>query len=222
MHDSHRRRIIDLSHCVGASTPPFPGDPPVEVRVLCSAAEPSKPGAPRINATWLGASLHLGTHMDAPLHFFKGSTAIDEVSLDTCMGPAVLIRIQPGSRGGEITAQDLVPFGAEIRRTRRVVLDTGWHHEWLKDGYFTDHPVLTGEAARFLVGCGVKLIGVDMPSVDRAPHDAHVEILGNGVLIVENLARLDEVPQGVFELACFPLLLSGLDGSPVRAVAWVS
>ena len=63
------------------------------------------------------------------------------------------------------------------------------------------------------------LIGVDTPSVDRPPFEAHLAILGAGALIVENLTNLDAIGPEVFQLIATPLKILGRDGSPVRAVA---
>ena len=72
-----------------------------------------------------------------------------------------------------------------------------------------------------LLDCGVQLVGVDTPSVDRLPFEAHLALLGHGVLIVENLTNLDAIPADVFQLVALPLKILGRDGSPVRAVALV-
>src|SRR5580658_8884757 len=74
------------------------------------------------------------------------------------------------------------------------------------------------DAAQFLADCGVPLVGVEMPSVDRAPYPAHRILLGAGVPIVENLTNLDAVGAGLFQIVVLPLKLAGGDGLPVRAV----
>ena len=79
--------------------------------------------------------------------------------------------------------------------------------------------MLTGEAAKFLVNCGVHLVGVDFPSVDRPPFEAHLEFLGHNVVILENLTRLEQIPSEVFQLIAIPLKLRGREASPVRAIA---
>ena len=101
---------------------------------------------------------------------------------------------------------------------RKVVLHTGWRETWGQDGYFADHPLISA-AAKFLVGCGVHLIGVDMPSVDQPPFDAHLKFLGSNVVIVENLANLAQIRGDVFELIALPLKLKVREASPVRAIA---
>ncbi|HEX3724903.1 MAG TPA: cyclase family protein, partial [Pirellulales bacterium] len=202
-------------------TPAFPGDASLEITVVDSATKPSTSGERHLNSSRLSMSLHCGTHMDAPFHFFQQLATIDQVALERCIGPTALVRLATSVRAGSIERSHLEPYAALLRSTRRVVLDTGWHHRWGAEDYFTAHPVIVGEAARFLVECGVTLVGVDTPSVDRPPFDAHLELLGAGLLIVENLTNLQAIPGDVFDLVAVPLAIAGRDGSPVRALAIV-
>ncbi len=218
---THSRRIIDLSHPLGVETPAFPGDPPLVVRILDSTTTPSSAGERHLNCSHLSMSLHCGTHMDAPFHFFQDGATIDRVALDTCIGPALVVRLPPEVHNGVIDAKLLARFEPWLRAFPRVALNTSWHHRWGADDYFTAHPLITADGARLLVECGVRLVGVDTPSVDRPPFDAHLVLLGAGVLIVENLTNLDAIPGGEFELIVTPLAIVGRDGSPVRAVAVV-
>ena len=213
------KRWIDLSHPIDGDTPAFPGDLPVEIEILGSTDEPSSDGERRLNCSRIGISVHCGTHLDAPFHFFGDGKTIDQVPLEQCNGPAVAIKLPQLSPDTVIGPLDLQPWEASLRRTRRLLLNSGWHQRWKQEEYFQTHPVLSGEAARWLVECGVELVGVDFPSVDHPPNDAHVEILGAGALILENLTNLDEVPNEGFELVTLPLALVGRDGSPVRVAA---
>ncbi|HVN04993.1 MAG TPA: cyclase family protein [Bryobacteraceae bacterium] len=206
-------RVVDLSRPVGAGTPVFPGDGPAGVTIL-SAGE--------INLSRIDLSLHTGTHMDAPFHFFTGGETIDRVPLARCMGPARRIDLRRVAASGTIGPAHLLPHADVLRQARIAVLDTGWSQHWGAPDYFTDHPCLTGEAAQFLLDCSVQLVCVDMPSIDLAPYAAHRILLGAGVPIVENLTNLDAIGADAFELIVLPLKLAGRDGSPVRAVAMVS
>ena len=208
--------MIDLSHRIDESTPVYPGDPALEVTILDSTSEAASGNHRRLNCSQIHLGLHCGTHLDAPYHFFGDAATIDEVPLEHCVGPATLVRITGRTIGPEL----LRPHEARIRSARRVVLNTGWHKRWKEPEYFAEHPVVTGAAARWLVDCGVVLVGVDTPSVDRPPFDAHLELLGHGVLILENLTNLDAIEAETFMLSALPLKVGGRDGSPVRAVAW--
>jgi arylformamidase len=209
--------LIDLSHRLSSETPPFPGDGAVAIDVM-DVIPQSSDGRRHCNSSRLNTSLHCGTHMDAPFHFFNDGKTIDRVPLDLCVGPAALVRHAAWTAGASIERAHLEPQRALIERTRRVVLNTGWSRRFGRAGYFTDHPVISGACAQWLVDLGVVLVGVDFPSVDRPPHPAHDILLGNGLLIVENLTNLDAIETPSLWLCALPLAILGRDGSPVRAV----
>jgi arylformamidase len=214
-------QIIDLSHPLSPDTPVFPGDPAVQVTIFDSTDTPNVTGGRHLNCSHIGMSLHCGTHMDAPFHFVQDAATIDRVLLDCCMGPAVLIRLPWDVHGLTIEREHLAGHESQLCACRRVVFTTLWHRRWGAANYLSAHPVITGPAAQLLVDWGVQLVGVDTPSVDRPPFEAHLALLGHGVLIVENLTNLDAIPVDAFQLVALPLKILGRDGSPVRAVALV-
>ncbi len=205
-------RIVDLSQLVGAGTPVFPGDGPVRVTILDQAS---------MNLSRIELSVHTGTHMDAPFHFYSGADTIDRIPLERCVGQARIVDLRDLAAGNEIRRDHIERRLNAPLRAHAAVLHTGWSKYWGAPGYFTGHPCLAADAAQFLVDCGVQLVGVDMPSVDRAPYPAHKILLGAGVPIVENLTNLDAIGADLFHLVVLPLRLAGRDGSPVRAVAFV-
>jgi len=212
-------RLIDLSHSLDSQTPVYPGDPPVEVSVV-SSTDPRSPGGPgAMNVGRIALGLHAGTHLDAPFHFFGSGQTIERVPLERCLGPALRINLPGHGAGASITPDDLEGYRPALRETGKVVFNTGWYRRWGKPDYFSAHPILTKEAAQFLVECGLHLVGVDFPSVDLPPHEAHVALLGRDVLIVENLTNLDAIGADRFGLIVLPLKIVGREGSPVRAVA---
>ena len=216
------RRTVDLSHSLDQSTPPFPGDDPVEVTVKTLIPADLPPGTPGyLNTSVLRASLHTGTHMDAFFHFYHGRATIEQIPLAQCTGHALLLDLSHKREQEKITEDDLRPYEQSLTCTSKVILNTGWAEHWGRPLYFTDYPALTGAAARFLVDCGIDLVGVDTPSVDYSPNDAHFVLLGNDVLIVENLTNLDQIGQPHLEFTALPLKITGRDGSPVRAIAVV-
>jgi arylformamidase len=222
------RRLIDLSHPLSVSTPPWPGNPGVDVTLLaqipasCGPSGRGVDGQPGIcNVSAFRTCTHTGTHMDAPAHFYNGVPTIDQIPLSQCIGPAVLIRLSEKRPREEITVQELSPFKSSIARTRKVVLDMGWAKRWGMANYFLDFPAIGEAAARWLIEHGVELVGVDTPSVDREPYPVHYALLEAHAVIVENLTNLNAVTQTEFELMVAPLPLIGLEASPVRAVAIV-
>ncbi|MBI3948688.1 MAG: cyclase family protein [Armatimonadetes bacterium] len=103
----------------------------------------------------------------------------------------------------------------------RHLIRTDWDRHFGSPRYYEGFPGLTLAAARWLAERGIALLGLETPSVcAEAGHAAHLALLGTGVVIVEGLARLRDIPGPDCWLAALPLPLAGLDGSPVRAVAW--
>lgn len=211
-------RLIDLSHPLANDTPPFPGDPSVEIKALESTDQTGPEERTSLNCGLVSLPIHCGTHMDAPFHFYADRPTIDQNPLDWCTGPAALLDIfdQP-----IIDAPQLAPFSPQLADHRHVIIHTGWYHRWRQPDYFTAHPVLTADAAQLLVDAGTRLVGVDFPSIDRPPHEAHLVLLGHDLLIVENLTNLAAINQPTFEFTAIPLAVVGRDGSPVRAIARV-
>jgi kynurenine formamidase len=104
-----------------------------------------------------------------------------------------------------------------------ALIRTGWDRYWQEDRYFR-HPYLSPELAQRLVDTGCGLVAIDALSVDSTADDgdaAHLILLGNDVLVAENLRGLGNLEPGRrYGVACLPLPISGSDGSPVRFMAW--
>lgn len=218
-------RFVDLSHPLQPATPPWPGNPPMRVQVLdaIDAGQPEGQPTPDcpgyLNATCFSTCNHTGTHMDAPAHFFNGVHTIDRVPLHRCIGPCTRIRLHACPPNTTIHPADLEPAAEAARRTGKLLIDTGWAAHWGARDYFTAYPVLSADAAQWLVETGLHLVGIDTPAVDHPPHPAHRILLGAEALIIENLTNLEALDVDVFELIATPLPLQGLEASPIRAVA---
>ena len=215
---SVRCDIIDLSHPLSGKTPVYPGDDSPRIDILETAREPTGDSDRRLNNSRLAVGLHNGTHIDAPFHFFNGGPTIDQVPLGRCCGPAVRLDVRRTEKPGVIDAKDLQQRAGIPAPVTKVLLYSGWDAQWGSDRYFSRHPVLTRAAAELLVRLGCELVGVDFPSVDRPPFEAHLVLLGNDVLIVENLRNLGELGDRC-EFFAVPLAIAGRDASPVRAFA---
>lgn len=164
-------------------------------------------------ATELLLDSHLGTHLDAPSHFIPNGIPLDRIPLEQLVGPAQVIHLPSLAEGEAISPDRLPPIGHP-----RVLLATGW---WLHandpDRYFRRFPYLSREAALSLLDSGVRVVGIDGPSVDY-DGGTHVVLLGGGAVVVENLVNLNRLPD-VCWVAILPLPIVQGDGSPVRAIA---
>jgi arylformamidase len=164
------------------------------------------------NVSRLELGVHTGTHVDAPLHFLPDGAGSESVDLEPLIGPAVVMDATSVER--DLDEQALA--GLQIPdATQRVLLKTSNGRLW-DAGAFTHNFVrLTGSGARYLIGKGVRVVGIDFLSIGDG--EAHRELLGAGVIPIEGL-DLRQVEPGEYELACLPLKLEGSDGAPARAV----
>jgi arylformamidase len=164
-------------------------------------------------ATTITLSSHLGTHVDAPSHFVGDGATLEAVRLDDLVGPAEVVRLQTTA------LQELTPADVPETGATRLLLHTGWAEQAAGEPrYFTEYPWIGPELARALVRRGVRLVGLDSPSVDYDPGETHHILLGAGLVIVENLVGLELLPERV-DLVVLPLPIVGGDGCPARAIA---
>jgi arylformamidase len=198
---------IDVSRRLPSGHPVWPGDAPFRLEPTSRLSE----GA-TVNLSRLSGTTHLGSHLDAPLHYDDAGAAIESVPLMALIGPGVVIDVRNGR--GPIQAADL-PAGA---LPGRVLLRTGQPNAW--DVFPTEiRPLTTGAIAR-LADAGVALVGTDAPSVDELDSTdlpAHHACGRAGLAIVEGLA-LEAAPSGPCDVMILPLPLIGVDAAPVRAV----
>ena len=168
-----------------------------------------------VNVSSFTSSPHVGTHADAPLHVRDGWPGSHELSLDSYFGPAIVVDV--ATLSNEIEIEDLEKIQS-LPFVERLLLKTG---KTIATGAFPeDWPTLSESCVRTLLGRGLRLLGVDSPSVD--PRDSknlpvhHMLFAGNGA-ILENL-DLRRITPSMYELMAFPLKLMALDAAPVRAV----
>lgn len=200
--------IYDLSPPISPALAVWPGDTTPSREVLCDIAD----GA-NITLSTLHTTVHAGAHADGPNHYGAGAPAIDERSLDYYVGRAQVVRVNaaPNSRIGV----DALPGRVSARR---VLFATGTYPD--PNTFREDFAALDPALVDHLHEQGVRLVGIDTPSVDLfASKDlpAHRRFLANDMAILEGLV-LDSVPEGMYELIALPLRLAGFDGSPVRAI----
>jgi kynurenine formamidase len=177
---------------------------------------------------------HTGTHVDAPAHFLPPGHPhhrwVDEVPIEQWMGRACLVRCTELQRRDAVTADHLLAWEArhgQIERGEIAVFEFGWWRKWALRpddvDFLTDWPGLGPDCVALLLERGVKAVGVDTLSPDvygDSESPVHKALLGEGVVIVENLANLDRVPPR-FHLLALPLKIRGGSGAPCRATALV-
>src|SRR4051794_41745997 len=164
------------------------------------------------------AITHTGTHVDAPYHYAptsegKPARRIDEVPLEWCFAPGVILDMRHKAAGDFITVADLQRSLERIRYHLKpldiVLLWTGADKRLGSPAYF-EQPGLGREGVLWLVEQGVRVIGIDAYTLDRpfAHMKADYQRTGDGRFVwpahfagiareylqIEKLAHLDQIP----------------------------
>ncbi|MEE9551144.1 MAG: cyclase family protein [Candidatus Binatia bacterium] len=212
--------MIDLSRVIYDGMPKIPVLPDVHVQ-RCLSLEKGHP----LNVTEISLPCHAGTHVDAPVHIIDNGKSIEEIPLEDFVGPGAVIPVK--KRGGEeVTARELEDSGVPVSRGDILMLFTGWDEKFESPDY-NIHPYLSIDAAEWIVGKGVKLFGIDCITVDLPTpmrqkgfeYPVHKILLGNGVLIAENVANLGKVAGKKSRILALPLKVMGSDAAHARIVA---
>lgn len=199
--------LIDISRPIVSSNANWPGDVPFAFRLGWTIA-----GGASVNVGAIETSVHTATHCDAPFHYNDSGITVEKIPLDVFVGPAWVVDVRGVSNWQSRLAN------LSLGDTPRVLFRTGG---WQDTTRFPDSiPVMEPSLPDWLADRGVRLIGVDLPSVDALDSktlDNHHALGRRGITIIEGL-RLDDVPEGRYELIALPLKIVGADGSPLRAV----
>lgn len=205
---------IDISLPISPDLLVWPGNPAVEIRPVQRMADGD--GA---DVSELRLGTHTGTHVDPPRHMIEGASGVDHVPLDALIGPCWVA--DATGRSGALGADDLdsleVPAGADRLLLRTDNSDL-WQH--MPTEFPDEYVCLSQDGARWIVERGIRLFGTDFLGIEArgsTGHPAHVELLANGVVIVEGL-NLGLVAPGAYLLTVLPLRVVDGDGAPARAV----
>lgn len=170
---------------------------------------------------------HVGTHVDAPIHFNADGDTIDKVSLDWFTGKAICLDLRHIPDLGTIDIADLEKAEEEagVKIDGHIVLIcSGFHaRHWPNREVVTMNPGITPEATHWLADRGSRVHGVEGPSTDVAGTTGfpnHRVCRDRGLLHYEWLVNLEQlVGKGEFQFTGYPLKWVNGTGSPVRAVA---
>lgn len=177
------------------NTPVYDGDPETRAERIKSIEN-----GDGYNLTEISMSVHSGTHIDAPLHFYDEGSSIDNIRLNTFFGKCTVISVS-----GILTGEDmerLLPY------CKRRVLFHG------EGKTFISH-----SAAIVLAESRVVLVGTDAQSIAPSfdEEKTHRELARAGIVILENL-NLSAIDDGEYDLCAFPIKLGGLEAAPCRAI----
>lgn len=200
--------LYDITPLVTPSLGVWPGDTAAERQLIQELAK-----GDTVTLSTLRATVHLGAHADAPSHYGLDAPDIASRALDYYLGPCRVIRAEVGRNrriGPEIIE------GRELEP--RLLFATGTYPD--PNQFSTDFAALSPELVDACHAAGVRLIGIDTPSVDLFDCKdlrAHRRFLAHDMAILEGIV-LDRVPEGRYELVALPLKLQHFDASPVRAL----
>jgi kynurenine formamidase len=212
--------MVDLSRVIYDGMPKIPVLPDVRIQKFFSLEK----GHP-LNVTEISLPCHAGTHVDAPGHIVANGKMIEELPLDAFVGPGAVVSVK--KRGGEeVTAADLEASGVPVNRGDILMLHTGWDDKFDSSDYNL-HPYLSVDAAEWMVRKEIKLFGIDCITVDLPTplrpkgfdFPVHRTLLGNGVLIAENVTNLGGIVGKKTRILALPLRIKGSDAGHARIVA---
>ena len=195
----------------------------------------------------LRISSHLGTHVDAPLHYGttcegRPARTIEQIGLDELFCDGVVLDLRDAIAPGaaipvEALERALEAIGAPVGPGTAVLLRTGQERYGLADPGLYVYPGMTRAGTLFLTGLGAKVLGTDALGWDRPfavmrrafretgdrgeIWDGHFAGRDREVFIVQQLVNLAALPPSGFKVGFFPLKLAGCSASPARVVAFV-
>ncbi len=233
-------RLIDLTHPFDQQTLYWPTARPFHLEV---ESRGDTEAGYYYEANTFSAAEHGGTHLDAPIHFARDRWRADEIPLDRLIGPALVIDVSSAAlenRDYLIGPPDLAGWEAshgELPAGVIVLLRTGYGRFWPdaekylgtarrgQEGVAELHfPGLSREAALWLADRKVSAVGIDTASIDYGQSqefEAHRVLFEANVPAFENLAALDQLPEGEFTVLALPMKIAGGSGGPLRIVAVV-
>lgn len=204
--------IIDVSVSLGDGLPVWPGSPGVSTRPLLRRAD-----GDIANASELRTDVHCGTHVDAPRHFVDDGATIDQLSLSSLNGPALVVELPTAVES--IGAADLAT-AVGPQRVERLLLKTrnSDRPELYQSPFWEEYSALAPDGAMWMREREVRVVGIDYLSIQRFndPPDTHEILLHAGIAIVEGL-NLAPIAPGWHELICMPILINGAEAAPARA-----
>jgi arylformamidase len=215
-------RVLELSHQL------LPGQEEYSLEVTNRYVEelqPSYAGLRPPGADYIMSEVflwsHVGTHMEAPFHYFKEGVDIAGVPLERVVGEAALVVFTDRDVGEPIDRSDLEERGGHVRDGDIVFVRTDHGHYRTPRSH--DRPYFTEEAISWLVERRIALLGVDCSGVEkrgepRQPN--HAKLFENGIPLIEHLANLDQLRRPRFYVVAVPWRVRGLEASPVSVIAF--
>ncbi|GFS30415.1 uncharacterized protein TNIN_312601 [Trichonephila inaurata madagascariensis] len=230
------RKVVDMTYTFDETTLHYPGTKGFQMKVVMNGTE--------LNGVWvqgeeISSAIHVGTHMDAPLHFTPLGVPVDQLDIRRLVAPAAVIDITAKAEldpDADVTVEDLLHWesitGQSLNETV-VFLKSGWGKKWNNQTAFfgtpdydatkLHSPGLSPESATWLVeNRNIYGLGTETVSLDKGPSQdfqVHQILLVRGIYGMENVANVDKIPIYGATVHVMPMKIGKGSGAPVRIVA---
>jgi kynurenine formamidase len=227
--------LADLTHPLHDAMPFFPAKVPLPFE-RTQTAFLDRMG---VNSGRFSMSEHMGTHLDAPPHFVVSDDRSERIPPEHLRAEAVVIdtsaaaATDPDHRLAVDEIEAWEDMHGRISAGSYVLMHSGWGARWddapsynnADESGVLHHPACAPDAAALLVERGVLGVGVDTLSVDNslvgdAKGASHKVLHGAGRYVLENLARLGELPARDILLWIGALPIVDGTGAPARVLAF--
>ncbi|AFM26470.1 cyclase family protein [Desulfomonile tiedjei] len=188
----------------------FPGDPPFKMTPLFQTTMGDK-----FNLSTITMGTHTGTHVDPPAHYLNWGYTVDEIPLETLIGPGKILDLT-----GHPELNRDVLHSCDLKGVARVFFKTDNSRKLLEPDFHENYVSLTKDGASYLSESGIRMVGTDYFSIETyhsSAAEVHHILLQAGILVVESL-NLGHIPAGPCTIYCLPLKILGADGAPARVL----
>ncbi len=230
-----KTRVIDLTYPLNSKNAYWPGESyqGFKHEILASLERD------KVYSGKYSTPEHLGTHIDAPIHFEPDQPTVDKLTLEDLVGEAVVIDVSLKAEANpdyRLKVEDITNWEKDhgtVPEGAIVLLHTGWGRRWTDYERYKNadengrlhFPGFSRESALFLAdNRKVKALGIDTLSVDYGPSPdfpVHHIFNSRGRWLLENLANLDKLPPKGATLIIAPIKIEGGSGGQARIWALV-
>jgi kynurenine formamidase len=188
------------------------------------------PDAPAISSmnTVITLNTHIGTHIDAPRHFYADGTSVSDIPLDRIvMREAVILDVSHKAADEGVTGDDLENTGVKPSPGQIAVIKTSWTDRAFGKPEFWNSPIhLEPSVGEWIERQGVSAVAMDcfpekpfwLMTLTPAERGAnHKRWLKAGIPMIQMLTRLGSIAPK-FTMVALPLNLQRMDGAPARVV----
>lgn len=223
--------LCDLSHTISENIPVWPGSTPFSRHLKMDYDQLARVYDYQHTES-------IGTHIDAPAHFFKEGKTIDELPLTQLVTSTFIIDVRNQVNADDdylVSTDDIDAFESKYRDilpNSLVVAFTGWSEHWNEPDRYLNRddkdilhfPGFSKEAAKLLLKKDIAGIGIDTISLDpgnSTDFPVHHLMLGNGKIQIENLTNLHLLPPIGAYIAALPLKIAAGPEAPARVIGFV-